>query len=111
MAVNNDYPSPPQNPRAEIGYIRKLMVSLVYAMKGKLNCTGELTLTASATSTVVENTLCNENSVVLLTPETANAAGEIGGGTLYIVPGVKQFTVTHANAGTTDRRFRYVIIG
>lgn len=79
---------------------------------GRSNAMGEFTLTAGATSTTVEAQNCGEQSVISLTPRTANAAGALA--TTYITaanttPG--QFIVTHANTGTVDRTFAYSIRG
>lgn len=79
---------------------------------GRSNAMGEFTLTAGATSTVVTATNCGEQSVINITPRTANAAGALA--TTFITaantkPGT--FTVTHANTGTTDRIFAYSING
>jgi hypothetical protein len=79
---------------------------------GRSNAMGEFTLTAGATSTTVAAINCGEQSVISLTPRTANAAGALA--TTYITaanttPG--QFIVTHANIGTTDRTFAYSIRG
>lgn len=78
---------------------------------GKINATGSFTLTAGATSTVVSDRRCGTGSVVLITPTTANAAGAVA--TTYIPSTTvkNQFTVTHANTGTTDRTFNYAILG
>ena len=77
---------------------------------GKLNSTGSVTLTASATSTVVAEARSGPDSVVLFMPTTANAAAELA--TMFVSSRGKQtFTITHANNGQTDRTFKYVVIG
>jgi hypothetical protein len=81
-------------------------------LDGKLNSTGSFTCTASAASTSVTDYRAGLDSVILLMPTTANAAAEIGAGTIFISARNKQsFTVTHANNSQTDRSFGYVIIG
>lgn len=85
-------------------------------IQGRTNNTGSLTLTANtATSTVTEAPLrLSTNSVILLSPKTANAATEFGSGNLYVSNidvNAKTFTITHTNAATTDRDFDYAIIG
>lgn len=109
MAVNNNFPYAPENVTLEAGYIRLLKQAINYAMKGKTNNTGEVTLTANAASTPVTEKLCTENSVVLLQPLTANAAAALG--TTYITAGAGTFTITHANNSQVDKSFKYVIIG
>lgn len=77
---------------------------------GKVNSAGDLTLTENATSTVVTDIRVGGNSVILLMPKTANAAGALA--TTYIASVGKQtFTVTHANNAQTDREFAYVALG
>jgi hypothetical protein len=45
-------------------------------------------------------------------PTTANAAAEIGNGTLYVSSRDKQqFTITHASNTQSDRTFGYVVQG
>lgn len=71
--------------------------------------TGTVTLTASATTTVVKNTKVNVLSIVQLQATNAAAAGAIAT-TFVSAKGDGQFTITHASA-TTDRNFDYVIFG
>ena len=81
-------------------------------LDGKLNSTGTVTLSASATSTAVADERAGSTSIILLMPTTANAAAEIGAGTAYISARTKRsFTITHANNSQTDRTFGYVVIG
>jgi hypothetical protein len=45
-------------------------------------------------------------------PMTVNAAAEIGAGTAFVSAVAKgSFTITHANAVSTDRVFRYAVFG
>ena len=99
-------------PHREESNLSRIVRSIRELWEGRSNAVGEFTLAAGATSTVVSADNCGENSRIALTPRTANAAGALA--TTYItaanvVPG--QFTVTHANAGTTDRTFGYAING
>lgn len=76
-------------------------------LRGRANNTGTFTLTAGATSTVVTDPAFESSMVPLFTPTTANAAGALA--TTYVSARDKgQFTITHANAGSTDRTFLYV---
>lgn len=77
-------------------------------LNGKNNATGTVTLTASATTTTVSDALATEICVPVLIPTTSNAAAE----SWYIsARATGTFTITHANAGTTDRTFLYVLFG
>lgn len=80
--------------------------------QGRSNAIGTVTLTASAATTVVAAENCGDESVVFLSPTTANAAAEIGNGTIYVsAVGNGTFTLTHASNAQTDRTFGYVAIG
>lgn len=79
--------------------------------QGRSNAHGTVTLTANAASTAVTNANCSSSSCVKITPTTANAAAEIGNGTLYIVAANGSFTITHANNAQVDRSFTYAIQG
>ena len=81
---------------------------------GKLEVVGEVTLTALAASTAVTDIRVSPQSVILWHPRTANAAAELAAGTMYITDANMangSFTITHANAASTDRSFRYAVIG
>lgn len=81
-------------------------------LRGKLNATLDVTLVASASSTVVKDERFSEQVAVLFEPLTANAALEQAAGTLWVSARTAgEITITHANAGSTDRSFRLVIIG
>ena len=101
---------PPQGAGA-----RDVATALNLAIKGKLNCVGTVTLAANVATTVVSNPLVGLNSVVMLFPQTAHAAAELGNGTIYAAPAgyvnKTSFTLTHANNAQTDRVFGYVLLG
>ncbi len=79
-------------------------------LKGRMNNTGTVTLTAGATSTDVDDNQFQSDQVPLLVPTTANAAAAIT--TTYLSARDKgTFTLTHANNAQTDRTFLYVRIG
>jgi hypothetical protein len=81
-------------------------------MRGKLNCTGTKSLGPGAATTTLSNQLIGGGSVVLLQPITANAAAELGNGTLYFdPPAAGSVVIHHANNAQTDRTFNYVVIG
>lgn len=101
-----DLPSTSASPRDMVVAIRQLI-------QGRSNSTGTVTLTASATTTTITGANVNENAHIFLSPMTANAAAALA--TTYAsiarVAGVPTVTITHANAGTTDRTFAYDIRG
>lgn len=90
-----------------LNHSQELALLLNQIVDGKRNSSGTFTLTAGATSTVVTNERCSTESRVLFSPRTSNAAGGVA--TTYITVANGSFTVTHANAGTTDRTFSYDI--
>src|SRR5215510_7223445 len=80
--------------------------------EGRSNAVGTFTLAAGAASTVVTAPTCGAGSSVLVFPKTANAAAELGNGTMYIGAVANgSFTVTHANNAQTDRTFMYAAFG
>jgi len=97
------------------GSPRETALAVNLALQGKVTSFGTVTLATSATSTTVTNQLVGDNSVILLFPQTANAAAEIGNGTIYAKPADyavgASFKLTHANNSQADRTFGYVILG
>jgi hypothetical protein len=90
--------------------LAKYALALQQLAAGRSNATGSVTLTASATSTVVTADNCAPGSAVFLFPKTANAAAALS--TTYVGTVAKQsFTITHANNAQTDRSFFYVCLG
>lgn len=76
------------------------------------NAHGSVTLAASAATTAVSDFLCGPDSRIFFSPTTANAAAEVGNGTMYVSARASgSFTVTHANNSQTDRTFDYLIVG
>lgn len=77
---------------------------------GKLRVTGEVTLTASATTTVVEDNQFESIMVPLLIPMSASAATALA--VTYVSNRTKgAFTLTHDSDAATDRTFAYVRLG
>ena len=76
------------------------------------NAHGSVTLAASSATTVVTDYLTGPDSRVFFSPTTANAAAEVGNGTMYVSARASgSFTVTHANNSQTDRTFDYLLVG
>lgn len=79
-------------------------------LRGKLNNTGSVTLTANAASTTLTDERIGANSVILLCPTTANAAGALA--TTYFSAFTEgSCTITHANNAQNDKTFRYTVTG
>lgn len=82
------------------------------AAQGKLACVGNVTLTANATSTTVADVRAGQFSFISLTPITANAASAITAGNVWIsTQGKKTFTIAHPTSASSDKTFRYAILG
>jgi len=84
-------------------------------MQGKGNTTGTVTLVANVTKTYLRDDRLAPESVVSFDPMTANAATELlVNGTMYVLEPdrqARQWLITHANAASTDRTFRYTVFG
>lgn len=92
--------------------LKKIVLSIQQLGAGRSNAVGTVTLTVSAATTTVTDNNCAVGSVPILVPTTANAAAEIGNGTMYIsAVANKSFTITHANSATTGRTFLYALHG
>jgi ABC-type branched-subunit amino acid transport system substrate-binding protein len=90
--------------------LAKYALALQQLASGRSNATGSVTLTPSATSTVVTPQNCAPGSAVFLFPKTANAAAALSGTYISSV-GKQTFTITHASAVSVDRSFFYVCLG
>lgn len=100
-------------------YARQIATVVNRILQGKLNAifkSGgvDFTLTANAATTVITDARLSVNSWIGFLPLTANAAAELGNGTLYALAANMNngaWTITHANNAQTDRTFRVLIIG
>jgi len=104
---------PPKSMQGIYEWIQKAWVSFNSMLSGKLNCTyPSFTLTANAAQTTLTDFRIGGSSVILFVPKTANAAAEIGNGTLILGEPVSgAVNVGHANNAQTDRTFDLVILG
>lgn len=93
--------------------IRDIVTAIRQLIAGRSNSVSRVTLTAGATSTTIVGPNVNDDAEVFLSPRTANAAAALA--TTYAsisrISGVPTVTITHANAGTTDRTFAIDIRG
>ena len=79
-------------------------------VEGKMNCTGSITLETSGTTTTLNNERIGYDSVIILMPKSANAAGETDH-TYVSSKAVGSCVITHRNHGHSDCEWDYVIIG
>jgi hypothetical protein len=92
-----------------VNRINQGKINAVYSSAGS-----DFTLTANAASTTLTDARLSVFSHVSFEPMTANAAAEIGAGTMYVTAANRNngsFVVTHSNSAQTDRTFRVSIIG
>jgi len=105
--ANNQFLNVPLSIPDHGQHLRLISSALNNTIDGKLNSTGEITLTNSSTTTTLTDARIGGNSVILLMPTTNNAANahihftDIGNGTA---------TMNHGS-GSSTRTFKYVIIG
>jgi len=90
-------------------WLEKIALAVNENSDGRTDNFGTVTLTENVTTTTVTDFRTGDSSGIYFTPTTANAAGE----TPYVSSQVAgtSFTITHANAATTDRTFNYIIVG
>jgi hypothetical protein len=97
---------------AVIGWLSGLRDVVNNIMRGKINATLDVTLTPSAATTTVSDARIGGSCGIYLMPLSANAAAEIGNGTIWWgTPGNQTVTLNHANNAQADRTFRLLIIG
>jgi hypothetical protein len=91
---------------------KKIVRAIQQLASGRVGAAGRVTLATDAPSTVVMDNNCAAGSVPVLVPATANAAVEVGNGTMFISAVTDgSFTIAHANAATAGRTFLYALIG
>ncbi len=90
--------------------LQRVAESINGLIAGKLDAVGEVTLTASATTTAVNDNRFESNMVPVFVPTTANAVAAMAG--MYLSARTQGgFTLTHANDANTDKTFLYVRVG
>ena len=89
--------------------INEIIIKTNAVINGAGNNTSNVTLTVSATSTVVTDQRSGPDAFIGLMPTTANAAAALA--TTYISVTKGSFTITHASNTQSDRTFRYCIMG
>lgn len=92
--------------------IQRIVDAIIQLNEGRQASVGDVTLRASQTTTVVSFPNCSTECRVFLFPQTANAAAALA--TTYILKTNilrRQFTITHASNGQTDKDFSFLCIG
>lgn len=92
--------------------LKKIILAIQQLAAGRSNAVGSVTLSTGSSTTTVSTPNCAAGSTPILTPATANAAAEVGNGTMYVSAVANgSFTITHANSATPGRTFLYAILG
>ena len=104
-------PAVPEYMPDEKQHRRQIARVLNQAMRGATNNSLQVTLTPSATTTVVRDPRISLGTAPHLVPLTADAAAEIGAGTLYAVPSAGQCVIHHASGASVDRTFAMSLVG
>ena len=76
-------------------------------LDGKINSTESITLTNSSTTTTLTDARIGGDSMILLMPQSSDAASE----NWYITGIDKQTATINHSSDTTTRTFKYVVIG
>jgi hypothetical protein len=92
--------------------LKKIVLAIQQLAAGRSNAVGTVTLVTGSATTVVTDRNCAAGSTPLLTPATANAAAEVGNGTIFVSAVANgSFIITHANSAVTGRAFLYALQG
>jgi hypothetical protein len=92
--------------------LKKIVLAIQQLAAGRSNATGSVTLATGSATTTVPAANCAAGSTPILTAASANAATEVGNGTMFVTMVTNgSFTITHANSATAGRTFLYAILG
>jgi hypothetical protein len=92
--------------------LKKIVLAIQQLAAGRSNAAGSVTLATGSATTTVSTASCAVGSTPILTPASANAATEVGNGTMFISAVTNgSFTITHANSATAGRTFLYAVVG
>ena len=92
--------------------LKKVVLAIQQLAAGRSNAVGTVTLATGSSATIVSTPNCAVGSTPILTPATANAATELGNGTMYVSAVTNgSFTITHANSATSGRTFLFALMG
>ena len=94
-------------------HLRKLADAINFALQGKLNNTGEISLNSLTASTTIADVRLSVNSVLVFDPVDAAAASELASGNMYVLEASRdngKHIITHASSAST-RKFFFTITG
>lgn len=119
-ATRKGYPPAPlqEGPPASIRdsasrvWVARIVEIVNGVLRGKMNVVLPVTLTADTTTTNIIDSRIGVFSSLLFSPVTANAAAEMGNGTMFVSSQRNGFAVlTHASNSQADRSFNLAILG
>ncbi len=88
--------------------LNQIVRGIIELFRGASHASGSFTVEPNEATTTVTAPNCSPTAKVFLQATTANAAAEVGAGTIYVSAVARgQFTVTHANSATASRTFNY----
>lgn len=94
------------------GRLSWLVQAINELIQGRNNAWGEVTLTLNQATTTVTSPAFPATAIPIFTPLHANAAAELGAGTMYVSSRANgSFVITHANSATANRTFGWVALG
>jgi len=105
--AQNQYPTVPLTMSDVNQHVRLISTSLNNTISGKLNSTGQITLTNSSTTTVLNDARIGGNSVILLMPLDNNASNAH----VYFTNVADGTATLNHGSGSSTRTFKYVVIG
>lgn len=102
----------PRGAQLADGWWRRLADIVNDMLHGGLNNVLDITLTANAATTTITDNRIGGTTRPTLMPMSANAAAEVGAGTLWVAtPGKFTVVIHHANNAQTDRNFSMMLGG
>ena len=107
-------PGPFRDFASVTAWLRTFWDAFSVTRRGKMDCVTTLTLTANSATTTFNYIRLSPQSVVTFDPQTANAAAELYGATMYVLTanrGNEVWTITNANNANADRTFAVSVIG
>ena len=109
--MRSSYPGVDANSADESKHRQQMARVITNLNGGKLNAVADITLNASATSTILTDSRIGPASHITLEPVTSDALKAKQAG-LFVSARVKgSCTISHASASATDQTFTMLIIG
>jgi LDH2 family malate/lactate/ureidoglycolate dehydrogenase len=109
--ANSAFDGPTWSPGDLPGTVRRLVEVVANMLRGNLNATLDVTLTAGATSTTVKDARLGPFSHIAPMPLTASASTAEKAGIWFSGQFNGQVTINHASSAATDQNVRLLIVG